>query len=216
MPQIENMQNNGFDLTNTKILADSVYGTNEALEYLEKNGLDDYIPSRKQSTMSKKHPDENPEKYHKYDFFYDYEKDTFKCSEGVELKREKEYKDGSVKYCNKEGCSECPNESKSKCTTKKYRIMIDKKTIQQKEMEEKMYNEESKEIYKKRTTVERTIANIKKGFNYRYTNYSGKEKVKAELTAHAVVHNLRKVFNEAVKTSINSGISVIEVIETLV
>ncbi|MDR3292215.1 MAG: hypothetical protein LBT10_08740 [Methanobrevibacter sp.] len=41
---------------------------------------------------------------------------------------------------------------------------------------------------------------IKKGFNYRYTNYSGKEKVKAELTAHAVVQR----------------ISVIEVIETLV
>jgi hypothetical protein len=47
--QIENLQNNGFDLTNTKILADSIYGTKEALEYLEKNGLDAYISKQETS-----------------------------------------------------------------------------------------------------------------------------------------------------------------------
>jgi hypothetical protein len=70
--QIENLKNNGFDLTKGKILADSIYGTNEALEYLEKNGLDAYIPSRKQATLNKKHHDKTSEKYHKYDFFYDF------------------------------------------------------------------------------------------------------------------------------------------------
>jgi hypothetical protein len=62
-----------------------------------------------------------------YDFFYDYENDTFACPLGVKLIKENEYKYGSVKYCNKEGCSECPNESKLKYRTQKYRIIIDKK-----------------------------------------------------------------------------------------
>jgi hypothetical protein len=38
----------------------------------------------------------------------------------------------------------------------------------------KCMNKEGEEIYKKRTTVERTVANIKKGFNYMYNNYAGK------------------------------------------
>ncbi|MDR3290832.1 MAG: hypothetical protein LBT10_01655 [Methanobrevibacter sp.] len=64
IPQIENLQNNGFDLTRTKILADSIYGTEEALEYLEKMFLMLIFQAGKQATMSKKHSDENPEKYH--------------------------------------------------------------------------------------------------------------------------------------------------------
>lgn len=158
-PQIENLKNAGYELNNTKILADSIYGTVEALEYIEKEKLDAYIPSRKQATKNKNKTKKknNPKKFHKHEFTYDYEKDIFKCPNGAELKAEYEYGDGNIKYCNEKACMECSNEFKSKCTNENYRIIKDKKTQQQKDMEKKMHQEESEEIYKKRNTVDKNI-----------------------------------------------------------
>ncbi|GAA5818051.1 MAG: conserved hypothetical protein [Methanobrevibacter sp. CfCl-M3] len=217
-PQIENLKNAGYELNNTKILADSIYGTTKALEYIEKEKLDAYIPSRKQATKNKNKTKkkDNLKKYHKHEFTYDYEKNIFKCPKGAELKAEHEYTDGNIKYCNKKACMECSNEFKSKCTNENYRIIKDKKTQQQKDMENKMQQEESEEIYKKRNTVERTFGQMKKGLGYVSTNLTGSEKVKVEFSMVAITHNLKRVLNKATQMVNSEETKIMDILKPLI
>jgi hypothetical protein len=91
-----------------------------------------------------------------------------------------------------------------------------KKQFSKKKWKKKCIRRKVKRFIRKELLLRERLLILRKVLIIGYTNYSGKEKVKAELTAHAVAHNLRKVFNEAVKTAINSAISVIEVIKILV
>jgi transposase len=55
-PQIETLKNKGYDLNGVTILADSIYGTTDALDYIYDNKLNALIPSRKQAVQNKNKP----------------------------------------------------------------------------------------------------------------------------------------------------------------
>jgi hypothetical protein len=132
-PQIESLKNKDYDLNGVRILADSVYGTTDALNYLYDNELDALIPNRKQAILNKNKPQkEKNKKYHAYEFKMNYTTNTMTYPHGKELKPDPEYKSKGIKYINKEACKNCPD--KNKCTDNDYKYIIDKKTNNQRKM----------------------------------------------------------------------------------
>jgi hypothetical protein len=126
-----------------------------------------------------------------------YTTNTITCPHGKELKPDPEYKNEGIKYINKEACKNCPD--KNKCTDNDYRYIIDKKTNNQRKMEEKMEKPENKEDYKDQVIVERNIAQLKKGTGYTFTNLSGKKKIKNEAKMKGICSNIKRIGNEMSK-----------------
>ncbi len=95
--------------SNFQVSADNGYSTDRNTEYLEHEGLDGYISSRKLSRQIKKYNKlEKP--FSKYNFTYNFELGTYFCPLGEPLYRRRvyEYKNKKrITYWTKE-CKNCP------------------------------------------------------------------------------------------------------------
>ena len=71
-PQIGKLiENTDLNFENSKFLADTAYNTQEGIKYLYENGIDAYIPNKKQTSENK---NKKFKKYAKAHFTYDHEK----------------------------------------------------------------------------------------------------------------------------------------------
>jgi len=192
-PQIEGLKEIiNEDLKDSKILADNGFNTGESIEYLYKNNLNGFIPSRAQASKDKK----NVKQYSKAKFQYDIDKNHYICPNNKILPHQNTYKykgkEKKVYYTNE--CKNCQN--KNECTPKSnYRIITHYTTNYQDLMHQKMEQKENKEIYKKRIIVERSFAYMKHVQNFRQTNVRGTEKIQNELNLIAVTHNITRIHN---------------------
>ena len=185
------------------ISADNIYLNQISLTYLDENGIDGLIPTRKQS--KEKINKLNKNKFHKDHFTYIHEKDAFQCPNKEYLYFQKEYiehnndKANKTKvkrlYSNYKACKNC--NMKKQCIKSKttHRTITDYGDPLQKAMELKMETPEYKEEYKKRGGVESGIGVTKTQFHIEQQIVIGQKETEQRLTLTAVAYNLKRLYN---------------------
>lgn len=171
IPLMEQVQSNLSEIydetpVNYQVSADNGYSTDMNTEYLEQNGFDGYISSRKLSREQKKY-NLSDKPFAKDNFFYDNEMMTYIRPLGQPLYKISEYtykNKSRISHWTKE-CKTCPMQlfcSKgNRC-----RVIQDYGIPSKIRMQRKMETPEAKERYKIRSkTVERPFAHLKQNMH---------------------------------------------------
>ena len=198
-PQIENLESNlGPLASDTQILADNGYSTDEATDFLEQKHLDGYIASRK---LARKHKNliNKDKPFSKDHFTYDIEKGTYICPLGQILENQNEYKihenrQKIVYWSNK--CKNCPKQHE--CVGKyRYRTITDYGTPSKIRMQRKMEADWAQEIYSLRSQIaELPFADLKHNIKFNEFTTTGLERCDTELKLMATGYNFKRIFNE--------------------
>lgn len=191
IPTVENIKNEHEDKPKI-IRADKWYSSTDNYEYLEKEGIEWYIPLYNdiQVDMSK--------------YAYNKERDEYKDKEGNIYKlRQYVWVVGAKRWGRKKD-EPTPKEWEYRwklyittLTTgkKKYLEISEKWHKYQKIYKERMWTEKWKEIYNwRQTDIETIFANIKHNFWFDKLNLRGFKKVNIELSIWCLTHNLKKLF----------------------
>ncbi len=176
--------------------ADNGYMSGDNLEALEESPIDVYIATDKGEKTSKIPLDESERKLVKADFEYDETNDSFSCPGGQPLELKCQAKDGTKIYQgDAEVCAGCPYKSRC-CQSSKGEartIRTDDKEPLRQQMNTKMEQEKSKEIYKKRKVIVEPVFGHIKNSRFRQFSVRGKEKVAGEFSLVCATHNLKKI-----------------------
>ncbi|MDR0912555.1 MAG: IS1182 family transposase [Methanobrevibacter sp.] len=177
------------------ISADSIYNNSESLIYAENMGINALIPNKYQASNSKDIQYSNENKFHKHNFTYNTQKDSYTCPMGTELPFKNEYANGKkVYYTNK--CKNCIEQKNCKKKSNTRIITSYKGEQAMQRMKIKMEDPENQKEYKKRApTIESPIGDIKHNNQMREFKTRGKEKVIIEINKTSISHNLRIIRN---------------------
>ena len=202
IPLMEQVQSNLSEIydetpVNYQVSADNGYSTDMNTEYLEQNGFDGYISSRKLSREQKKY-NLSDKPFAKDNFFYDNEMMTYIRPLGQPLYKISEYtykNKSRISHWTKE-CKTCPMQlfcSKgNRC-----RVIQDYGIPSKIRMQRKMETPEAKERYKIRSkTVERPFAHLKQNMHLTEFRTTGLQEVNTELKLYTIGHNLKRIYNE--------------------
>lgn len=199
MEQVQSNLSEIYDETpvNYQVSADNGYSTDMNTEYLEQNGFDGYISSRKLSREQKKY-NLSDKPFAKDNFFYDNEMMTYIRPLGQPLYKISEYtykNKSRISHWTKE-CKTCPMQlfcSKgNRC-----RVIQDYKIPSKIRMQRKMETPEAKERYKIRSkTAERPFAHLKQNMHLTEFRTTGLQEVNTELKLYTIGHNLKRIYNE--------------------
>lgn len=202
IPLMEQVQSNLSEIydetpVNYQVSADNGYSTDMNTEYLEQNGFDGYISSRKLSREQKKY-NLSDKPFAKDNFFYDNEMMTYICPLGQPL-----YKISEYTYKNKSRISHWTKECKTYpmqlfCSKgNRCRVIQDYKIPSKIRMQRKMETPEAKERYKIRSkTVERPFAHLKQNMHLTEFRTIGLQEVNTEFKLYTIGHNLKRIYNE--------------------
>lgn len=202
IPLMEQVQSNLSEIydetpVNYQVSADNGYFTDMNTEYLEQNGFDGYISSRKLSREQKKY-NLSDKPFAKDNFFYDNEMMTYIRPLGQPL-----YKISEYTYKNKSRIShwtkECKTYSMQLFCSKgnRCRVIQDYKIPSKIRMQRKMETPEAKERYKIRSkTVERPFAHLKQNMHLTEFRTTGLQEVNTEFKLYTIGHNLKRIYNE--------------------
>ncbi len=181
---------------------DNGYMTGSNLETLNESPIDAYIATNKGEKSHKESLDESDRKLVKADFDYDESKDHFTCPGGQQLILIREGKDGTKTYQGRAlSCKSCPYQARC-CQSKKGEartIKTDDKEPLRQQMNAKMEQAESKEIYKKRKVIVEPVFGQIKNRGFRGFSLRGKEKVAGEFSLVCATHNIKKMVSSVVK-----------------
>lgn len=185
------------------ISADSAFGTEENSEYLECNGILNYM---KYSTFHYEMTKEYLEnKFHKDHMAYDQQTDTFICPKGRKLKFIRENHNSTrtgysqiTRQYQCENCKWCRLAKKCKNGKGPRNIKVSWKLEKYKGiMRSNLKSEEGIQLRKQRNMdVEPVFGDIKWNHGYRKLRLRGMEKVNVELGTLCIAHNLRKLVRE--------------------
>ncbi len=202
IPLMEQVQSNLSEIydetpVNYQVSADNGYSTDMNTEYLEQNGFDGYISSRKLSREQKKY-NLSDKPFAKDNFFYDNEMMTYIRPLGQPLYKISEYtykNKSRISHWTKE-CKTCPMQlfcSKgNRC-----RVIQDYKIPSKIRMQRKMETPEAKERYKIRSkTAERPFAHLKQNMHLTEFRTTGLQEVNTEFKLYTIGHNLKRIYNE--------------------
>lgn len=202
IPLMEQVQSNLSEIydetpVNYQVSADNGYSTDMNTEYLEQNGFDGYISSRKLSREQKKY-NLSDKPFAKDNFFYDNEMMTYIRPLGQPLYKISEYtykNKSRISHWTKE-CKTCPMQlfcSKgNRC-----RVIQDYGIPSKIRMQRKMETPEAKERYKIRSkTAERPFAHLKQNMHLTEFRTTGLQEVNTELKLYTIGHNLKRIYNE--------------------
>ncbi len=199
-PQVEKTEETVGPLPEgSKWSMDNGYFSGPNLQYLEKKGVDAYIPDSKQAGEMKGNKPRDGGPYSKDKFEYDEEKDQFICPNGEILVRKGEYEyNGKPLYAYYgANCTKCPFRSECAGEGKVRVITSDGYEGERRRMAAKMRSEAGKEEYKKRKeTVEWPFGNIKHNLKFRQFLTRGIEKVRIEFNLVCIAHNLRVMWSK--------------------
>lgn len=202
IPLMEQVQSNLSEIydetpVNYQVSADNGYSTDMNTEYLEQNGFDGYISSRKLSREQKKY-NLSDKPFAKDNFFYDNEMMTYICPLGQPL-----YKISEYTYKNKSRISHWTKECKTYpmqlfCSKgNRCRVIQDYKIPSKIRMQRKMETPEAKERYKIRSkTAERPFAHLKQNMHLTEFRTTGLQEVNTEFKLYTIGHNLKRIYNE--------------------
>ena len=182
--------------------ADNGYMSGDNLQALEDTSMEVYIATDKGEKKNKTALDDSERKLVKADFDYDEATNTFTCPGQQKLVVVKQGKDGSQTYQGDiEVCNGCVY--KSRCcqsTIGEARTLTtdDKEPLRQ-QMNNKMEDEASKAIYKKRKVIVEPVFGQIKNSGFRGFSVRGKEKVAGEFSLVCATHNIKKIMKAIVR-----------------
>ncbi|MFH1935662.1 MAG: IS1182 family transposase [Pseudomonadota bacterium] len=154
-PALEEIKETTDDLPD-KMSLDNGYMSGNNLESFDGKDIDVYVATGKGEKKDQRPIEDSNRKINKFDFNYDEDKDCFVCPAGHTLELKRESSDGKKVYQGiKAECDACPYKARC-CSSKRGEprtINTDDKEPLRQKMNEKMEQESSKEIYKKRKKI---------------------------------------------------------------
>jgi hypothetical protein len=175
---------------------DNGYMSGNNLEAFEDKETDVYIATGKGEKKDQRPIKDSNRKIKKSDFNYDEDKDCFVCPAGHVLELKTESSDGKKVYQgDKAECDICPYKARC-CSSKRGEprtINTDDKEPLRQKMNEKMEQESSKEIYKKRKKIVEPVFGQIKNSGFRGFSLRGHEKASGEFSLACAVHNFKKI-----------------------
>jgi len=194
-PALEEIKETTDDLPD-KMSLDNGYMSGNNLEAFEDKETDVYIATGKGEKKDHREIEGSNRKIKKSDFSYNEDKDCFICPAGHTLELKTETSDGKKIYQgDKAECDICPYKARC-CSSKRGEprtINTDDKEPLRQKMREKMEQESSKEIYKKRKKIVEPVFGQIKNSGFRGFSLRGHEKASGEFSLACAVHNFKKV-----------------------
>ena len=198
-----------------KYVADGGYNTHDTIEKIEKEGIEGYIGNRRRSRSTEEKIKEN-RNLSKDDFKYDEEKDLYICPAGKELHLSQTVieKDRKVRQYKCRECGGC--KLKMLCLGKNNKseervIRRDEREKYVNEMKRKIESDVGKEMmFKRMTTVEPVIGNIKSNMRNTRFRLKGLAAVNGEFMYMCIAHNLNKLFKMLVRSKTGRSFGLIE------
>ncbi len=179
-----------------KMSLDNGYMSGDNLESFDGKDIDVYIATGKGEKKDQRPIEDSNRKINKSDFNYDEDKDCFVCPAGHTLELKRESSDGKKVYQGiKAECDACPYKARC-CSSKRGEpraINTDDKEPLRQKMNEKMEQESSKEIYKKRKKIVEPVFGQIKNSGFRGFSLRGHEKASGEFSIACAVHNFKKI-----------------------
>lgn len=193
----------------TEVIADSGYSSYENYEYLDKVGKEAFVPDQYLEKVKNKEYERKENKYHKENFTFKKEDNSYICPEGKRLKLYKRGADdrGKTKRVHAiyrgtecQGCS-----VKHLCTSQKARTVArELREELQEKARERLLSEEGRQTYKKRLyTVEPPFGHLKHNLGYRAFLLRTLEKVRAEFKLMCIGYNLRKIWSYGLQEAVS-------------
>lgn len=205
-PAIEKMHETTGQLP-AKLSADNGYMSADNLEALQGAELDAYIATNKGEKKNKVSLDDSNRHLTKSDFIYNEQDDCFICPGGQTLSLKTKSQNGEKIYQGSpEVCFSCNYKSRC-CKSKKGEartIRTDDKEPLRQEMNEKMDQEISKEIYKQRKVIVEPVFGQIKNTGFRGFSVRSMEKTSGEFSLVCTVHNMKKMIKAVFKGVIRS------------
>ena len=182
---LENLQSQGLIVE--EVLADTNYSSGEALQYLEDNHLTGYIPNLGQYKAERK------------GFLYDEQKDCYMCSQGVQLRYIRTFKETTGYYkkeyrSSSKDCKSCPLRKAciGRSTQKRITDSIDKPLYNR--MHERMQTAKAKRLMKQRqSTAEPVLGTLLNFLGMRRLNTRGLQQAAKCMLIAATAYNLKKL-----------------------
>lgn len=194
-PALEEIKETTDDLPD-KMTLDNGYMSGDNLESFDGKDIDVYVATGKGEKKDQRPIEDSNRKIKKTDFNYDEDKDCFVCPAGHTLELKTESSDGKKIYQgDKAECDICPYKARC-CSSKRGEprtINTDDKEPLRQKMNEKMDQESSKEIYKKRKKIVEPVFGQIKNNGFRGFRLRGQEKASGEFSLACAVHNFKKV-----------------------
>jgi transposase len=182
-------------------VGDSIFGTEQNSEYLEKKRIKNYLKySSFHKETTKKHKED---KFHKDNFKYNEQADSFECPNGKELKFKEVRKninrsgyEQTVENYQCVDCSGCLYAKECKKGEAERTIQINRNLERHKKiMRKNLYSKKGIELRKQRSIdVETVFGDIKWNQNFTRFVLRGKEKVNVEMALICMAHNYKKAF----------------------
>jgi len=208
-PALKEIKETTGDLPD-KMSLDNGYMSAENLESFDDKDIDVYIATGKGEKRDQRPLKDSKRKIKKSDFIYDEDRDCFVCPAGNTLELKRESNDGKKVYQAVKGqCDSCPYHAR--CFSSKrgnYRtISTDNKEALRQKMNEKMEEQSSKEIYKKRKKIVEPVFGQIKNSGFRGFSLRGYEKGSGEFSLACAVHNFKKIVKAIIcgKVCLESG-----------
>ena len=158
--------------------------------------IDVYIATGKGEKKDQRPLDDSKRKIKKSDFIYDEDRDCFVCPAGNTLELKSTNSDGKKVYqAVKAECDACLYRARC-CSSKRgssRTISTDDKEPLRQKMNEKMEQQSSKEIYKKRKKIVEPVFGQIKNSGFRGFSLRGYEKGSGEFSLACAVHNFKKI-----------------------
>jgi transposase len=194
-PALKNIGETTGDLPDEMSL-DNGYMSGHNLESFDGKDIDVYVATGKGEKKDQRPIGDSNRKIKKTDFDYDEGKDCFVCPAGHTLKLKSATSDGKRVYQgDKAGCDLCLYRARC-CSSKRGEprtIHTDDKEPLRQKMNEKMEQESSKEIYKKRKKIVEPVFGQIKNSGFRGVILRGYEKASGEFSLACAVHNFKKI-----------------------
>jgi transposase len=179
-----------------KMSLDNGYMSGDNLESFDGKDIDVYIATGKGEKRDQRPIEDSNRKIKKSDFSYNEDRDCFVCPAGNTLELKSVNSDGKKIYqAAKAECDACPYRDRccgSKRGNSRTIITDDKEPLRQK-MNEKMEQQSSKEIYKKRKKIVEPVFGQIKNNGFRGFSLRGYEKGSGEFSLACTVHNFKKI-----------------------
>jgi transposase len=211
-PALDRIQNTMGELPD-KISSDNGYLSGPNLEKLNEADVDAYVATGRENKKDERSVDESSREIKKPDFKYDSERDCFTCPGGRTLELKREGEDGRRVYqAQREACEQCMYRKRC-CKSEKGEprtINTDDKEPLRQQMIDKMGQESSKEVYRKRKEiVEPVFGQIKNG-GFRGFLLRGHRKASGEFSLVCAAHNFMKIVRALLRSEVRLEVAEME------
>jgi hypothetical protein len=185
-----------------KLSADNGYMSGDNLQAVQTQSVDIYIATNKSEKKNKTSIEDSSRRLVKSDFQYHESENCFTCPGEQKLVMISETSEGVRTFQGKlQVCKECSY--KDQCCRSKNGVARtitsdDKESLRQ-EMNAKMEEADSKEIYRKRKVIVEPVFGQIKNTGFRGFSLRGKEKVAGEFSLVCATHNIKKMIRSAFK-----------------